>query len=146
MTEAATVLFDVNALVALGLTSHQHHREAHRFLASVAGRWATCPMTEAGLYRLLLNPAVVGGSKTIADVDVIVRGMRADSRWCLFGDDSSLAEAVVDTRVLQGHRQVTDLHLVNLAASHAGVLATFDSAILSWLSPADRRHVLLIPG
>ena len=38
-------LFDVNALVALTLTTHQHHRAAHDYLkARVA--WATCPADE----------------------------------------------------------------------------------------------------
>ena len=52
----------------------------------------------------------------------------------------------VDTSVLVGHQQVTDLHLVNLAARHGGVLATFDATLPTWLAPADRRHVILIPS
>lgn len=45
-----------------------------------------------------------------------------------------------------GHRQVTDLHLVNLAASRGAVLATFDSAFHTWLAPKDRPHVVTIPA
>lgn len=140
------VLPDVNALVALCLTTHQHHRAAHRFLATVQGAWATCPPTEASLFRLLLNPAVTGRQRPVADVALVVAGLRTDPRWQFLADDSSLAEPMVSTAVLMGHRQVTDLHLVNLAATHEALLATFDAAIPSWLAPADRRHVTVIPA
>jgi predicted nucleic acid-binding protein len=40
-----------------------------------------------------------------------------------------------------GRRQVTDLHLVNLAATHGKKLATFDASLRDSLVPADRTHV-----
>ena len=105
-----TILFDVNALVALSLTSHVHHRAAHAFLSEVSA-WSTCATTEAGLYRVLLNPTVVGRQLTVVDVDRTAQGFRTDPRWQFLDDSSSLATAGVDTSVLVGHRQVTDLHL-----------------------------------
>ena len=74
-----------------------------------------------------------------------MRGIRAERRWRFLTDDASLADPDITTEVLMGHHQVTDLHLVNLAARHGAVLATFDAAIPTWLAPADRRHVLVIP-
>ena len=116
-------LFDVNALVALTLTTHQHHRAAHDYLkARVA--WATCPMTEAALIRLLMNPAVVGSRRRAGDVMSVVAGFRADPRWTLLADHTTLATPHINTAVLMGHQQVTDLHLVILAASHGTRLAT----------------------
>ena len=73
MPDVPAVLFDVNALVALSLTTHVHHGAAHRYLATIRGGWATCPLTEAALYRLLLNPAVSGAGR---------RTSRASSREC----------------------------------------------------------------
>ncbi|MBP6995526.1 MAG: hypothetical protein KBB39_05220 [Phycicoccus sp.] len=138
-------LFDVNALVALTLTTHQHHRAAHDYLkARVA--WATCPMTEAALIRLLMNPAVVGSRRRAGDVMSVVAGFRADPRWTLLADHTTLATPHINTAVLMGHQQVTDLHLVNLAASHGTRLATFDATMHTWLAPADRRYVDLIPA
>lgn len=144
MADDQAVLFDVNALVALCLTSHQHHRVAHRFLARVE-RWLTCPVTEAALYRLLLNPAITGARHDITTVDAVVRGLRTDPRWGFLDDATTLADPAIDIRVLMGHQQVTDLHLVNLAARSASVLATFDAALPASLAPADRAHVLVIP-
>lgn len=144
-TEHPTELMDVNALVALCLTSHQHHRAAHAHLAGLKGRWATCPTTEAGLFRLLLNPAVTGTPTTHATVAAVIAGFGQDPRWQRVTDDATLAEPLVNPTVLMGHQQVTDLWLVNLAARHSLVLATFDAAIPTWLAPADRRHVHVIP-
>lgn len=137
-------LFDVNALVALSLTNHLHHRAAHAFLVGLTA-WSTTPVTESGLYRLLLNPAVVGSQRTFWEVDAVVQGFRADPRWSFLPDDTTLAEPVVQSHVLVGHRQVTDLHLVNLARRHGVTLATFDRGLPGWLSPKDRGSVSLIP-
>ena len=144
MAEPAIQLMDVNALVALCLTSHQHHRAAHTHLAQIPGRWATCPTTEAGVTRLLLNPLVTGRQRSAGEVSAVIAGFRRDSRWIHLEDDTTLAAAHIDTSVLMGHQQVTDVWLVNLAARHSAVLATFDTGFTTWLAPADRRHVLVI--
>lgn len=146
MADPRVVLFDVNALVALCLTTHLHHQPAHRFLSALDGRWATCPVTEAAAYRLLLNPVVTGSARRAADVTSILLGMRRDPRHTFLEDGSTLAEPSVDLTVLAGHQQVTDLHLVNLAARHGALLATFDAALPTWLAPADRAHVVVIPS
>jgi toxin-antitoxin system PIN domain toxin len=137
-------LLDTNVLVALTLRQHTHHRAAHAALQGHAGRWATCPATESALYRLLLNPHVAGHPFGVGQVDQVVRGMRQDPRWVWAADDTTLSVPVVDTSVMVGHRQVMDLHLVNLAATSGLVLATFDASIPASLAPADRRHVLVL--
>ena len=141
-----TVLLDVNILVALALDSHVHHREAHRALNRIEGSWATCPMTEAGFYRLLLNPHVTGRPFTFAEISEVLAGMRSDPRWCFLTDTGTLTEPVIDTSVLVGHQQVTDFHLVDLAARHGAVLATFDAGLPAGLAPGDRGHVLVLLG
>jgi toxin-antitoxin system PIN domain toxin len=144
-TPAPTVLYDVNALVALALTTHQHHRAAHRHLATVTS-WATCPVTEAALLRLLLNPAVTGRPRETPEVAAVLSGFRTDPRWHWVADDSTLAAPMIDIAPLTGHQQVTDLHLVNLCARVGLTLATFDTALPTWLVPTDRRHVEVIPS
>lgn len=137
-------LLDVNVLLALALTTHLHHRTAHAALAGHHGSWATCPTTEAAAYRLLLNPHVTGRVVSVAEIDRTLRGMRLDPRWAWAPDQTTLADAAIDTGVLVGHQQVTDLHLVNLAATTGLVLATFDASIPASLAPADRRHVRVL--
>ena len=50
-------LLDVNVLVALFQPDHVHHELAHDWFAeNRRAGWATCPITETGLVRLLANP------------------------------------------------------------------------------------------
>ena len=131
---------DVNVLVALTNPAHQHHRQAHEWLVAVP-LFATTPLTEAGLVRLLLNPAVTGQRVSGQQAVAILAGLRRDRRAMFVPDPSSLAAAEIDLVGLAGHQQVTDLHLVNLAASQDGRLATFDRKLRTALALRDQRYV-----
>src|SRR5690625_3159031 len=78
---------DVNVLVALTNPSHQYHAEAHRWLAGVT-QFATTPVTEIGLVRLLLNPAITGQEISIDQAIGVLAGIRADARAVFIPDDS----------------------------------------------------------
>lgn len=140
-TDHGDVLLDVNVLMALVWDQHVHHHAAWTRFGRREGRFATTPITEAGLVRLLLTPAVVGRPVAAPEALGALRGVRAQPRWRWLEDGVSLDDAVVDVRVLVGRRQVTDLHLVDLAARHGVRLATFDGALERSLAPPDRRHV-----
>lgn len=143
MTDAELMFPDVNVLVALTNPSHVFHHEAHGWLAG-AERYATTPVTETGLLRILLNPAVTGQAITREGALAVLSGVRADARAVFLADDSSLAAAAVDTTGLAGHKQVTDWHLLNLAARHDGILVTFDRRLRRSLLPADAQRVLVL--
>lgn len=134
------MLLDVNVLLALTWDQHIHHRTAHDLFSGLDA-WSTCPVTEAGLLRLLLTEQVVGrkvdGGEALGQLEAI----RRVPGWSFVTDAASLAAPVVDTRVLMGRRQVTDLQLVNLAAASDMQLATFDAALRGSLVPADQRWV-----
>lgn len=138
-------LADVNVLLALVSARHERHAAAHAWFAD-AGEWLTTPLTEAGFLRLVLNPAVVGGRVEGVDALRLLSDLRTRGTHRLLSDSASLAEPVIDLSVLSGHQQVTDLHLVNLAASTGNRLATFDRRLVASLAPADRVHVELIAG
>ena len=144
MTERVALL-DVNVLVALLLDTHVHHRVAHAALAKMDSGWATCPTTESAAFRLLLNPRVAGRSITCVEVTAVLAGVRADPRWHFLAESASLVDSTLDTSVLVGHQQVTDFHLVDVAARHGATLATFDAGIAQGLAPPDRRHVTTLP-
>lgn len=134
---------DVNVLVALTNPSHQHHDRAHEWLSGMS-RFATTPVTESGLVRLLLNPAVTGQDVTGQQAISILAGLRSHAAATFLSDSSSLAAGEIDTIGLAAHQQTTDFHLVNLAASHGGVLATFDRRIPQTLTERDQPHVELL--
>lgn len=143
MSEGRLALPDVNVLVALTNPSHVFHHEAHRWLAG-AERFATTPVTESGLLRMLLNPAITGQVVQPREAMGVVAGVRGDARAEFLADDSSLVEADVDTTGLSGHKQVTDWHLLNLAARHDGVLVTFDRRFARAVLPGDAASLLTL--
>lgn len=139
-------LLDVNVLIALTNPSHVRHDAAHRWLAGMTAttRWATTPLTESALVRLMTNPVVAGRDIEPAAALQVLGELRASPEHVFIVDDASLADARIALTALVGTKQVTDFHLVNLAASAGAVLATFDTRITESLSRADRDHVEII--
>ena len=117
-----TVLLDANILIALLVADHVHHDAADRWLVTVSGKFATCPVTEGSLVRLLIRegqPAET--AKTILSL------LAEDPRHEFWTDDSSYRD--VSMKGVVGHRQVTDAYLAHLARIRPGRLATFDSGL-----------------
>jgi len=47
-------LFDVNVLIAIVDEKHEHHWKAHEWwAANRSAGWATCPLTENGMVRIM---------------------------------------------------------------------------------------------
>jgi toxin-antitoxin system PIN domain toxin len=117
-----TVLLDANVLIALVVADHVHHEAAESWLAGTDEPFATCPITQGSLVRLL----IMDGER--ADLAVsVVREIAASPRhefWAdhLGYDDVPMAGVI-------GHRQVTDAYLAALARAKKGRLATFDGGM-----------------
>lgn len=138
-----TELPDVNVLVALHFEDHIHHRHAAAWFADTA-RFATTALTETGFVRVSMNPAIAAVPFTAGEALEALRRLRAIDRAEYWADDTSLASSSLASRILTGHRQVADLHLLSLAASRSGRLVTFDATIAAALSAAERRLVLTL--
>lgn len=134
---------DVNVLLALTLREHVHHESAQGWLEMTEG-FTTTPVTESGFVRLSMNPRVTGSAASIDLSLAALRTIRTHPRAVFRPDDTSLADPHVDLSGLVGHGQVTDLHLVNLAARHDARLVTFDTRLAPTLQPADRDRVLTL--
>lgn len=138
-----TYLLDVNILVALTRADHVHHGRAHTWFDNITS-WATTPVTESAYLRLMLNPRVAGTIYRPADVLMTLQGLRKLPGHRFVPDQTTLADATIDLTTLIGTRQVTDFHLVNLAAVSQVALATFDARLPNSLAPADRHHCHVI--
>ncbi|MGH3968606.1 MAG: TA system VapC family ribonuclease toxin, partial [Mycobacterium sp.] len=114
-----TTLLDANVLISLVVSDHIHHEPAERWLSATAEPFATCPITQGSLVRLLVRN---GEAADIAKE--IVNGIVLDPRHEFWPDSISFAD--VELAGVLGHRQVTDAYLAQLARTHSGRLATFD--------------------
>jgi uncharacterized protein len=124
-------LLDVNVLVALFDPAHLHHEAAHAWFArNRSHRWATCPLTENALVRVLTNPSYPGGRTTVEDAASRLRTFCSDRLHLFWPDSMSIRNAGrFRWNHVQGHRQLTDVYLLALSVSNEGRLATFDSTI-----------------
>jgi toxin-antitoxin system PIN domain toxin len=138
-----TDLPDVNILFALHSPGHLAHPSAVRWF-DTAEAFATTAITEAGLLRLLLNPAAVGTAIRPAHALATVDALKASRGAVFWADDEPMSSTSRFAYAITGHRQVTDLHLLALAASKGGRLVTLDAKIEAALRPQDRKHLFVI--
>ena len=126
-----TYLLDINVLVALFDAAHVHHEAAHRWFGGIGkDSWATCPLTENGLIRVLSNPAYPTVSASPVELGNRLRTFCSQPGHVFWPDSETLTDAArFDLARLRGHQQVTDLYLVGMASRYGGKLATFDTAI-----------------
>lgn len=119
-----THLLDGNVLIALIDRSHVHHQAAGRWFEAHAGAFATCPITQGTLMRMLLRFGAVADAPSA--VAVLVQ-LTSHARHTFWPDD--LGYASISWAGVLGHRQVTDSYLAALARHRNGRLATFDRGL-----------------
>ncbi len=126
-------LLDVNVLIALIDPSHMQHDRAHEWFASTGKHaWATCPLTENGVLRIVGHARYPNSPGTPAAVAGIMSSLRSLPGHEFWPDSLSLLDGrQVDTERLSDSAQVTDTYLLALASSHRGRLATFDRHLVT---------------
>jgi len=143
-----TYLLDVNVLIALIDPGHVAHDDAHRWFESVGHfEWATSPITENGVIRIVGNPKYPNSPGSPARVADMVRTLGALPGHHFWSDDISLVRhADVDTAKILTARQVTDTYLLALAKAHQGQLATFDRRLSAVAMRAGKSLIHRIPS
>lgn len=109
-------------LIALLVDDHVHHAAAEDWFAGLTENFATCPITQGSLLRLLVRE----GQPTAA-AQAVLSGATADPRHEFWPDDIPYTD--VPAQRIIGHRQVTDAYLAQLARARSSRLATFDQAL-----------------
>lgn len=123
-----TFLLDVNVLIALVDGTHVSHESVHRWFATEGRRdWATCPITENGLVRIIANPKYPNAVATPADALALLGRLATLPGHVFWTDDVTLRDAAAFyADKIATAAQVTDSYLLGLAASRGGKLATLD--------------------
>jgi uncharacterized protein len=129
----STFLLDVNVLIALVDPAHVQHDTAHEWFAQIGHkRWATCPLTENGLLRIVGHARYPNSPGTPAAVAPLMATLRTLAGHVFWPDDISLLDAAhIDVARLLSAAQVTDSYLLALASAHGGQLASFDRRLVT---------------
>lgn len=129
-------LLDVNALVALAWDTHVHHARVRRWFAEHASDgWATCPITESGFVRVSSNPKVLPVAIGVGDAIGVLSALRQVGAHRFLVDDVSPTDE--DMPAINGHRQVTDAHLLTVARRSGLPLLTFDARLPAFAGGRD---------
>lgn len=115
-------LLDANVLIAMVVTDHVHHTDAERWFHQFDDRFATSPIVQGSLVRLLVR----SGEPVSAAIELL-ESATADERHEFWPDTVGYTD--VDLSMVIGHRQVTDAYLAGLARHRSGRLATFDGGL-----------------
>jgi len=125
-------LLDVNFIIALLDPDHAFHERAHAWWAANMKRgWASCPLTENGVVRIMSNPNYSEKARfTPGDLIGRLRKFAGQSNYEFWPDEISLRdEKIFAAERIHSSRQLTDLYLLALAVEHDGRLVTFDHGI-----------------
>lgn len=128
-----TYLLDVNVLIALIDGGHTHHHVAHGWFDR-EGRhaFATCPITENGVLRIVGNPRYAGSPGSPAEVIPSLAVLRGSPGHEFWSDDLSLLDSThIKAPALLNASQVTDSYLLALAVSRGGRFATLDRRLIA---------------
>ncbi len=125
-------LLDVNVVIALLDPDHAFHERAHGWWAThAASGWASCPIVENGVVRIVSHPGYSHGARfTPGDLISRLRSFAKQTDHEFWPDDISLRDdKQFAAERIHSSRQITDLYLLALASKHGGRLATFDTGI-----------------
>lgn len=142
-----TFLLDVNVLIALIDSNHVAHDAAHEWFEETGhADWATCPLVENGVMRIVGHHRYPGSPGSPGGVATILNAMRGLSGHQFWSDDLSLLTSeLVDSRRILISAHVTDTYLLALAKSKGAFLASLDRR-MSVAAVAGGRQVLHLIG
>jgi toxin-antitoxin system PIN domain toxin len=145
-SDTVRALFDVNVLVATFDEEHVHHERAQQWWAANREHgWASCPLTQNGLVRVLSQPNYSNPISIAAALDLLAEQVAATDH-AFWPDDISFIDArCFNQASILGPKQLTDIYLLALAVKNGGRLATLDRVIpLAAVRGAEARHVAVI--
>ena len=117
------VLLDANVLIALFEQDHVHHELAHGWFADNRSRgWATCPLTENALIRVLSNPRYGSNAQRAGALPLRLRAFCSGEGHQFWAASLSLVDQTIFDLSFATHRLLTDVYLLGLAHVNGGTL------------------------
>jgi uncharacterized protein len=141
-------LLDINFLIALFDPDHVFHDRSHEWWGGNHDQgWASCPLTENGVVRIVSNPrySKLSGFSP-HDLILNIRTFIKQTDHVFWSDDLSILDenVFVADRIL-GPGQLTDIYLLALSAKNRGRLITFDQSIpLTAVNGATPENICVV--
>lgn len=141
----ARALLDINVLIALLDQGHVLHAAATGWLEQELDHgWATCPITENGVVRIMAQPAYPNPQPASLVAARLAEACRHPSHGFLPEPISLLQDGLICWERLLGPRQITDAYLLALAVHHGARFTTFDKRIGVDVVPTAEKSNLCI--
>ncbi len=139
-------LLDINVIIALLDRGHVMHGAARRWMEQELDHgWATCPITENGVVRIMSQPAYPNHRPVAQVADRLAEACNHSSHAFWPETISLLEPGLIRWERLLGPRQITDSYLLALAVTHGGRFVSFDQRISLDLVPkASTEHLAMI--
>lgn len=134
-------LLDANVLIALLWPAHEYHSKVQSWFGEHnKSGWATCPITQAAVIRMLSNPAFSSDALSPQQALAVLESNLKHPFHRFWPDEINVVDALLPFKGrLTGHQQITDAYLIGLARHHKAKLATTDRGVLTFL-PENERH------
>ena len=125
-------LLDSSTLIALFDNDHAFNKRAMDwFFENRRLGWATCPLTENAVLRVLTNPSYSNINRfSLVELRSLLSVNIQETDHQFWPDDVSLLDdALIRPEYILGPKQLTDIYLLAIAVKNRGRLVTFDEKI-----------------
>ena len=139
-------LLDINVIISLLDSGHVMHGAAiHWMERELNHGWATCPITQNGVLRIMSQPAYPNHRPVAQVAERLEEACKHASHVFWPEQTSLLKKGLIRWERMLGHRQITDSYLLALAVTHGGRFVSFDQRICVDLVPdASQTHLAII--
>ncbi len=140
-------LYDVNVLLALFDAEHTQHTSGlawHEANASMG--WATCPITQNGLLRIMSPPSYTHTIPLASVAERFRESATEDAHHQFIADDISVVDrSIIRQNALLAPSSLTHIYLLALAFKHNARYVTFARGTsLSAVIGATPAHLLVL--
>lgn len=143
-----TYLLDVNILIALLDGDHVAHGAAHTWFERTGSiAWASCPLTQNGVVRIIGHPRYPNSTGSpAAAIEALAPLLALPGHEFWPNDISLMTSSLIDPAHILTAAQVTDSYLLALAAARGGQLATLDRRLSPRAVRGGGDALCLIPA
>ena len=124
-----TSLLDVNVLISLLDTNHEHHAATKGWWNNNQDPWASCPITQNGYLRVVTGQKYPNAISINQAIQKLTQVVSTPKHQFLHDDITLLNNQLIVHNHIQGYKQITDVYLLALSVQHGARFVTLDKSI-----------------